>query len=245
MLDAFESGGVPALALPARYVLAKLKRGVPALAGEPVPLPVPVLTLAIRDACDALNTTALADAAQTIAEAVTTGRLNAATLLGAVFARDQGAVRVLSRAAGVPHEVVWLASDNALAPFAHLVMRRIAGAEDWAGWTRGRCPACGTWPATAETGDAGARLRCAFCAGAWATALNQCVYCGRTDEWGEITTGSDRRDRRVLMCGVCKGYLKAIDAPAMQPFPLPTITDLVTFDLDQAAMERGGRKPPL
>ncbi len=244
LLDAFETGGVPALALPGRYVQAKLARGVPALAGEPVPLPVPVLTLAIRDACDALGTTALADAARTVTDAIGASRLNAATLLGAVFARDQGSVRLMSRAAGVPHEVVWLAADNALAPFAHVVMRRIPGADRWQGWARGRCPACSTWPVTAEILDSGPVLRCAFCAGAWRVALDRCVYCDRPDQWAQMPD-VERPGRRLMMCGACQGYLKVIDAPALQPFPMPTITDLVTFDLDQAAIERGARKPPL
>ena len=44
-LAATLSGGrLPKLSLPPKYVAAKLGRGVPALAGEPIPLPVPVLT---------------------------------------------------------------------------------------------------------------------------------------------------------------------------------------------------------
>ena len=44
LMDAFEGGRLPRLSLPPKYLAAKLARGVPALAGEPIPLPVAVLT---------------------------------------------------------------------------------------------------------------------------------------------------------------------------------------------------------
>src|SRR4029453_2989360 len=39
-----EGSAVPRLSLPPKYSTAKLARGVPALAGEPIPLPIPILT---------------------------------------------------------------------------------------------------------------------------------------------------------------------------------------------------------
>ena len=42
--ETIEGGRLPRLSLPPRYIAAKLARGVPALAGEPIPLPVAVLT---------------------------------------------------------------------------------------------------------------------------------------------------------------------------------------------------------
>ncbi len=244
LLGGFSAGGVPNLNLPGRYVAAKLKRGVPALSGEPVPLPVPVLTFAIRDACDALGTTTIGAEARAVGEAVASGKLDVTTLAGAVFARDQRSARLLARSAGVAHELVWLAADNALAPYTHLVMRRVPGADVWAGWERGRCPACGTWPVGAEAIDGRHVLRCAFCAAAWARPFDRCTYCG-DERWVPLQPDPDRPGRRVMICDGCKGYLKVLDLPALQPFPLPTIADLATFDLDQIAMERGCRKPAL
>src|SRR5262249_62324611 len=57
VLDAagvFETGRLPKLSLPPKYVAAKLARGVPAFAGEPIPVPVPVLTPTLLQLCDAL-----------------------------------------------------------------------------------------------------------------------------------------------------------------------------------------------
>src|SRR6185369_7451032 len=42
LTETIEQGRLPRLSLPPRYVAAKLGRGIPALAGEPIPVPVPV-----------------------------------------------------------------------------------------------------------------------------------------------------------------------------------------------------------
>src|ERR687887_1747911 len=49
-----DSGRLPRLSLPPKYLAAKLARGVPVLSGEPIPLPTPVLTPTIERLCDAL-----------------------------------------------------------------------------------------------------------------------------------------------------------------------------------------------
>src|SRR5580700_5912718 len=45
---------MPRLSLPPKYLAAKLARGVPAFAGEPIPLPVALLTPLLLRLCDAL-----------------------------------------------------------------------------------------------------------------------------------------------------------------------------------------------
>src|SRR5579871_6214942 len=51
--DALE-GKLPRLSLPPKYLAAKLGRGVPLLAGEPIPIPLHVLKRALLELCDAL-----------------------------------------------------------------------------------------------------------------------------------------------------------------------------------------------
>src|SRR5215212_1320041 len=60
---ALGSGQLPRLSLPPKYLAAKLRRGVPALAGEPIPLPVPVLKPVLLQLCDALASGGAGDAA--------------------------------------------------------------------------------------------------------------------------------------------------------------------------------------
>src|SRR5581483_9984347 len=47
-------GRLPRLSLPPKYLDAKLKRGVPVLTAEPIPLPLQVLKSAFLKLCDAL-----------------------------------------------------------------------------------------------------------------------------------------------------------------------------------------------
>src|SRR5690349_11521084 len=58
-----DEGRLPRLSLPPKYVAAKLARGVPLFAGEPIPLPLPLLTPAIGQLCNALAEGGAADAA--------------------------------------------------------------------------------------------------------------------------------------------------------------------------------------
>jgi len=47
------------------------------------------------------------------------------------------------------------------------------------------------------------------------------------------------------VCGACGNYLKTIDLPEVSPFPLLSISDLETTDLDVAAMEHGYVRPAM
>ena len=89
-------------------------------------------------------------------------------------------------------------------------------------------------------------LRCSFCAAAWELTTYACVYCGEDGEpFVTAAPDEERKDRRVEVCSSCGGYLKTVDTAALSPFPLLSIGDLETMDLDMAAMEHGYAKPPM
>src|SRR5262245_28073313 len=54
LAEVIERGRLPRLSLPPKYLAAKLERGVPILAGEPIPVPVPVLRPVLSRLCEAL-----------------------------------------------------------------------------------------------------------------------------------------------------------------------------------------------
>src|SRR5258708_20106389 len=56
LAEALSGGRLPRLSLPPKYLAAKLGRGVPALAGEPIPLPLPGLTPTLPHLCPPLPT---------------------------------------------------------------------------------------------------------------------------------------------------------------------------------------------
>src|ERR1700694_728046 len=88
-----EGGRLPRLSLPPKYLGAKLARGVPAFAGEPIPLPVPALTPVLLQLCDALAAGGAGEAAEHIRHAIAGGSLEAGSLMAGSLHRDQAAMR--------------------------------------------------------------------------------------------------------------------------------------------------------
>jgi len=104
VLDAaalLDGGRLPRLSLPPKYVATKLARGVPALAGEPIPLPVAVLTPTLLQLCDALAAGGAGEAAQHIRSAIADGAMDAGSLLTASL--HQGAIPFLRQHGGRRH----------------------------------------------------------------------------------------------------------------------------------------------
>lgn len=249
-----DGGRLPKLSLPPRYLAAKLARGVPALAGEPIPVPVPVLLPALLQLCDALAEGGAGEAATHIRQTIAEKKIDAGSLLTTSLQRDQGAIRTGASHRGLSPDLVWLVAELAVSPFAHALQRMLfanatASPElqsALAGWSRGYCPACGSWPAVAEVVGGHRTLRCSFCSSAWEPTTYACIYC---EEHGEpfvtAAPNEDRKDRRLEVCSTCGSYLKSVDMPELSPFPLLSISDIETTDLDVAAMEHGYSRPAL
>jgi FdhE protein len=250
--EVLDGGRLPRLSLPPKYLAAKLARGVPAFAGEPIPLPVPVLAPAALRLADALARGGAGEAADHIRETLESGRIEAASLLAASLHRDQAALRTGAAHRGLSPDLLWLVAELAVSPFVHALQRLLFGhaapelQAALAAWNHGYCPACGSWPAVAEVVSGHRTLRCSFCSAAWELTTYACIYC---EESGEkfVTAAPDeeRKDRRVEVCSACGGYLKTVDVPELSPFPLLSISDIETTDLDVAAMEHGYARPAL
>ncbi|MEO8255942.1 MAG: formate dehydrogenase accessory protein FdhE [Acidobacteriota bacterium] len=263
LTQTIEGRRLPRLSLPPRYLAAKLARGVPALAGEPIPLPVAVLTRTLLQFCGELAASGAGEAAEHIQAAIDERRLDAGSLLLASLSRDQEAIRTGATHRGLAPDLVWLVAELAVGPFAYSLQRTLfavanrppgsdsspgdeALAEALHGWQHGYCPACGSWPALAEVVEGHRTLRCSFCATAWELPTYACVYCAEDGEpFVTAAPDEDRKDRRVEVCSGCGGYMKTVDLGVLSPFPLLAIGDLETMDLDMAAMEHGYAKPAM
>jgi Protein involved in formate dehydrogenase formation len=244
---------LPRLSLPPRYLAAKLGRGVPAFTAEPIPLPIAAMTPVLVQLCEALDAGGAGDAAAHIRDAVASGRLDGGSLLAASLARNQQAIRSGAAHQGLAPDLVWLVGELAVSPFVHRLQALLLGeAADetlrsaLAAWDHGYCPACGSWPALAEVAGGHRTLRCSFCSSAWELTRYACIYCGETGaKFVTAAPNEDRKDRRVEVCSNCGGYLKTEDLPELSPFPLLSISDIETTDLDVAAMEHGYQRPAL
>jgi len=248
-----ENGRLPRLSLPPKYLAAKLARGVPVFAGEPLPLPVPLLRKALVELSEALAAGGAGDTAMHIRDAIDSGHVEAGSLLAASLTRNQAAIRSGAIHRGLAPDLVWLVAELAVSPFVHALQQTLCDhAQDKVlctaldEWNRGYCPACGSWPALAEVVGGHRTLRCSFCSSGWELNQYGCVYC---DEGGEpfvtAAPNEERKDRRIEVCGACGGYLKTVDLPELSPFPLLSISDIETTDLDVAAMEHGYARPAL
>ena len=252
LLEVIQRGGLPGVALPSGYVSTKLKRGIPALHGEPIPLPAQVFGLSAREFCEHLARGGAGDAAAAVGHALDSHAIDGAALLSACFGRDQRRVRSMASQAGVSPDLAWLVAEMALAPFAYLLQQRaLPGgnaviADALRAWDRGFCPACGSWPAVAE-GAAGSHiLRCSFCAAAWQLSSYRCLYCGNDrDSFVTAAPDPEQPTRRLQLCGECGGYAKVLDLAAPIEFPMTAVEDLASMDLDMVAIERKYLKPPL
>jgi FdhE protein len=253
--QALGTGRLPRLSLPPKYLAAKLGRGVPIFAGEPIPVPVGLLKTSLLNLCDALAAGGAGESADHIKEAIVANTMDAASLLTASLSRDQQAIRTGAVHRGLAPDLVWLLAELAASPFAHVLQVALLSPHDLAGdalgdamraWNHGYCAVCGSWPALAEVAEGHRVLRCSFCAAGWELNEYCCIYCR---EHGEafVTAAPDeeRKDRRVEICGTCQGYLKTIDVAGISPFPLVAITDMESMDLDLAAMEHGYTRPPM
>ena len=250
MLDTFRSGGVPSVSLPPRYLAAKLQRSIPALYGEPIPLPGKIVELSAREYCGHLASGGAGERAIGVGRALDTRALDGAALVSACFGRDQRRVRFMAAQHDLSPDIAWLVAELAVAPFAHLlqcqVLSNAAAADAVRSWDRGYCPACGSWPAVAEVVGGRHALRCSFCAAAWETASYRCIYCSNDGEtFITAAPNPEQPGRRVQMCNACGGYLKVLELPAPTEFPLVAVEDLASMDLDMIAIERKYMRPAL
>ena len=87
LADTVEHSRLPRLSLPPKYLAAKLVRGVPVLAGEPIPLPVGALRPVLVQLCEELSAGGAGAAADNIKTAILETLMEAGSLLAASLAR--------------------------------------------------------------------------------------------------------------------------------------------------------------
>ncbi len=252
LAQVFETGRLPRLSLPPKYLAAKLSRGVPVFAAEPIPVPSAIIKPTLLKLCEALAAGGAGDAASHIHTAIDSGGIEVGSLLTASLTRNQAAIRTGATHRGLAPDLVWLVGELAVGPFVHVLQRTLFAtpAEDLQraldAWSEGYCLACGSWPALAEVVGGHRTMRCSFCSSGWEMKTYACIYCAESGE-PFVTAAPDeaRKDRRLEVCSGCGGYLKTIDVVELSPFPLLSISDIETTDLDVAAMEHGYQRPAL
>lgn len=247
----FEQFGAPKLTLPPRYLTTKLGAGIPALATEPIRMPVELLKPTFVDLCRALAEGGGGEATAKIRTVAENGQLDVRAVLTLALRREQGAMRMAATRGGLGHELLWLVADLCVSPYAHALLEAVFDKAPEPlqttlhAWSHGYCALCGSWPTLVERVDGARRLRCSLCAAAWEVADGSCLYCGEHGEAFTVITPNASASRALDTCRSCKGYAKTLATDASLPFPLVALADLDSMDLDLAAMQAGFSKPAL
>lgn len=226
----------------------KLASGVPLLRGESIALELPAFRRRWDHVCAAVKAQRTDQAAQLLAEAGRTVRLDPERLLQAVL--DGRPEEVRDRASRLDLDVELTGTVLRLTLFPVLSHLGVELEPVRAGivWGHGYCPVCGSWPLLGEFRglEQTRHLRCELCASSWEHARLACPFCGTRDHaaLGFLHIEGEESSRRAATCDVCRGYVKTLATLSkLSPLQL-LVADLSTTDLDLAAAERGYQRPP-
>ena len=105
-------------------------------------------------------------------------------------------------------------------------------------WTQRVCPVCAAEPEFSLITPSGERqLVCGRCHVRWFFSAITCPYCGNDDRRTIKSMATPDGIYRVMICGACTRYIKALDG-RKAPRPLLPYVDLIaTLPLDAAVMQ--------
>jgi FdhE protein len=222
---------------------AKLAAGVPLLRGEDLSAVRKDLGTRMLTVCKVIERHQAADAAAVLAAAVRTEAIEPAILLSEVLAGRPEAVHARAEALGLDASLVATALRLAALPMLAGIAAEFEPLRQDAGWERGYCPVCGSWPLLGEFRglEQTRHLRCGWCASAWAFARLRCPFCDTRDHRHLAYIHADgEQDRyRAATCDACHGFVKMVTSLSALPLPLLLVKDVATLHLDLAAADRG------
>ncbi len=108
-------------------------------------------------------------------------------------------------------------------------------------WQRGSCPLCGSPPLIGKfrNEDGLWLLECSLCHSQWNIQRARCAYCDEHQGSLEYMYLGEDPTRRVQYCKSCKKYVKTIDLRNTGREGVLPFEDIVTVELDLAAVREG------
>jgi FdhE protein len=178
-----------------------------------------------------------------LADAVRAKRFSPAGALHTLFAA--GPTELRGELARLPADVRLVMSVFRLAalPSLALITARLAIGWRRLGWSRGYCPACGSWPLVAELRglEQFRRLRCGLCGSDWQVDRLFCPFCETRDHrhLEDLFVEGEDQKSRVSVCDACRSFVRAVSTLTALSAPGLLIADLETLHLALLAAERG------
>ena len=133
-------------------------------------------------------------------------------------------------------EVLTWATRPYLQRTAEVIQQRVT----FHAWGRGTCPVCAAEPEFAILrANSERQLVCGRCHVRWTFDGNACPYCGNADRSAMTSFATPDGTYRVVGCGVCRRYVKALDMRRANRALMPLVDPIATLPLDAAVMQRG------
>src|SRR5205085_6127533 len=152
------------------------------------------------------------------------------------------AVPAQAEALGLDAGLLGTALRLASLPLLAQIAERFEPVVQDAGWDRGNCPVCGSWPLLGEfRGLTQSRfLRCGLCAASWEFARLRCPFCDERDhrQLGYLHAEGEQDRCRAATCDTCRGYVKMVSTLSTLSVPFLLVEDVATLHLDLAAADR-------
>ena len=157
-------------------------------------------------------------------------RLDSKDLIAVAIEPESRVLISLCEKSRVDLEAVRLLVRLSLRPSVRRLSLEMADLFDFTGWSRGRCPVCGTSPALAELGGEtkNRTLHCALCETSWTYPRLGCPFCENQDQKDlSYSYSKGETELRINWCRRCGQGLKTIGTgPASAPVIL-FLDDLV------------------
>ncbi len=139
-------------------------------------------------------------------------------------------------------EILFSLFQMVLIPFYEKNAEAFRDNIDEAQWHGEFCPICSSLPMMGKFCKEDGRriLMCSLCRMEWIFPRLQCPFCHNTDQKHlRYFYIEEEATYRIDVCEVCKGYIKTVDERVLGREAVLLVEDIVTFQLDILAEEKG------
>lgn len=187
------------------------------------------------------------DTAAILRKLIRDGRLDPLALIEHSIRQDTERLDFMAAGLGVELELLATIGQVAALPLLQSCGRRAEPLLQGLIWEAGHCPVCAAWPTLAELRGLERKrwLRCGRCGAGWTYYHQRCVFCGADDHraQGYLAPEAERDSRQAVTCDSCHGYLKTFSTLGAIARTDLGLWDLVSLELDMAALEREYGRP--
>lgn len=242
---------------------ARLKAGMPAYQGPPLPSPdpgqqsrgVPLLTredlAGLADPWGETAAAALASLASAfpsigaeagrLREAFDAGRADLGRCLRALAVEGEDELEGTASRLDIPAPVLAFILGQMLKPFVEKRTAPLQALVRQLPWHRGYCPVCGSFPEmTWLQGEEGQRwLRCSLCGHQWQFDRMRCPHCEAQGQKKRLIYVEGCRHEYAETYADCRRYIVGVDLRERPKEPLTPASAIGLVHLDIMAQERG------